>query len=115
MSILFWTHRCPLWISDHGDRAQGQGFQCDPASLARFRPGIPQFSAETNANGIAIVKGSPAGQQTFFVQSDSFDMPIQSDQPRSTPGEMPIARHMGTIAVTSAAGISAQIKMESKG
>jgi beta-lactamase regulating signal transducer with metallopeptidase domain/ankyrin repeat protein len=86
-----------------------------PDGLAKFKPAVPQFSAKTDATGVAIVKGLPPGSQSFFVHSDSFDMPIPSDQSPSSPGQMQIPRRIGTIIVTSAAEASTRIKMEPKG
>ena len=82
---------------------------------AKIRPAIPQFSAETDGNGIALVKGLPAGQQTFYVESKSYDMPIQTDLPLSRPGEIWIPRRSGTITVSANAEASALVKMEPKG
>ncbi|HEY0256797.1 MAG TPA: ankyrin repeat domain-containing protein [Candidatus Methylacidiphilales bacterium] len=87
----------------------------DPASLVKIRPVIPQFSTMTDANGVALVKGLAPGQQSFFVQSNAFDMPIQSDHPLSSPRQIWVPRRIGTLTVRAASEASAQIKMEPKG
>ena len=88
--------------------------ESDPDALARFRAVVPQFSAKTDASGIAIVKGLPAGQQTFVVQSESFTMPVQKDQPPTSSGRMWIPRRMGTVTVAPAVETSAEVRMETK-
>jgi len=87
----------------------------DPDSFAPFRPDVPQFEAKTDANGVAVMKGLPPGQQSLHVFADSFDMPIEKSRPASLPVELWVPRRSATITVKPDAEVLAQVKMEPKG
>jgi hypothetical protein len=77
-------------------------------SIGSFRPPVPDFSAKTDAAGVAVIKGLPPGRQGYYVDSDSFDMPISIEM-RSSPCRS------GMITITGATESSDVVTMEAKG
>jgi hypothetical protein len=77
-------------------------------SIVNFRPPVPDFSAKTDADGVAVIKGLPPGRQGYHVYSDSFDMPISAEM-RSSP------RRSGMIIIKGATETSDVVEMEAKG
>jgi hypothetical protein len=103
-------------VGSRHDSAESRRNRAD-SSVTPIQRFIPRFDAVTDEHGIAVIRELPAGEDTFTVRSELFDMPIEVDE--QTDGRRHcfprIPRRMARVKVLAGAEVSAQIRMETKG